>query len=95
MRIAAELKRDRKNKKEVTEVKKKQFFQTILEQSWEDAHFFLSSADNWECCLRIDRPQPAVMVPSLEKALFTIGELGTLFGLKNAKVLLKTEICHL
>ena len=29
----------------------------------------------------MDLPHPAVMVPNLVNALFTIGELGTLFGL--------------
>lgn len=53
-----------------------------LEQSCELAHFFLSSALRCECCFRIDRPHPAVIVPSRENARFTIGELGTLFGLK-------------
>jgi len=35
------------------------------------------------CCLRMLRPQPAVRVPSREKARFTIGEFGTLFGLQK------------
>lgn len=54
----------------------------LLEQSCDEAHFFLSSAWRVEFWLdrRIDLPQPAVMVPSREKARFTIGELGTLFG---------------
>lgn len=53
----------------------------LLEQSCEDAHFFLSSVCNVEFCrLRIDRPHPAVIVPRREKARFTIGEEGTLFG---------------
>lgn len=30
----------------------------------------------------MERPQPAVIVPRRENARFTIGELGTLFGLK-------------
>lgn len=53
----------------------------LFEQSWLLLHFFLSSADN--CCVfcfLIDLPQPAVIVPNLENALFTIGELGTLLG---------------
>lgn len=32
----------------------------------------------------MDRPQPAVIVPSRENALFTIGEDGTLFGLGDS-----------
>lgn len=58
----------------------------LLEQSCELAHFFLSSAFSCECCLRMDRPQPAVMVPSRENARFTMGELGTLFGLKSSYI---------
>lgn len=55
----------------------------LLEQSCEEAHFFRSSADNCcELCFLMDLPQPAVRVPSLENARFTIGELGTLFGLQ-------------
>lgn len=54
----------------------------LLEQSCDDAHFFLSSAFSPEfCCLRIERPQPAVIVPKRENARFTIGDDGTLFGL--------------
>lgn len=53
----------------------------LPEQSWDEDHFFLSSACSCECCLeRIDRPQPAVIVPSREKARLTIGDEGTLFG---------------
>lgn len=53
----------------------------LPEQSCEDAHFFLSSAWSCECCFeRIERPHPAVMVPRREKARFTIGDEGTLFG---------------
>jgi hypothetical protein len=54
-----------------------------LEQSCEDDHFFLSSAVSWECCLRMDRPQPAVRLPRRENARFTMGELGTLLGLQS------------
>jgi hypothetical protein len=54
-----------------------------LEQSCEEDHFFLSSAVSWECCLRMDRPQPAVRLPRRENARFTIGELGTLLGLQS------------
>lgn len=53
----------------------------LLEQSCDEAHFFLSSACNCELCrLRIDRPHPAVMVPRRENARLTIGDDGTLFG---------------
>lgn len=54
----------------------------LLEQSCDEAHFFLSSVVSCVFCwrLRIERPQPAVIVPNREKARFTIGELGTLFG---------------
>lgn len=54
-----------------------------LEQSCDDDHFFLSSSVNCITgfALRNVRPQPAVSVPNLEKALLTIGELGTLFAL--------------
>ena len=53
---------------------------TIPEQSWEEAHFFLSSTDSRSCFFD-DLPHPEVSVPSLEKARITIGELGTLLGL--------------
>lgn len=53
----------------------------LPEQSCDEAHFFLSSAFNVECCFeRIDLPHPAVIVPRREKALLTIGDEGTLFG---------------
>lgn len=53
----------------------------LLEQSCEEAHFFLSSAWSVEFWLRrIDRPHPAVMVPRRENARFTMGDDGTLFG---------------
>lgn len=54
------------------------------EQSCEELHFFLSSAANC-CCwfaFPLDRPQPAVRLPRREKARITIGDDGTLFGLK-------------
>lgn len=53
------------------------------EQSWEELHFFLSSAANCCCWLafRPERPQP-VMLPRREKARITIGDEGTLLGLK-------------
>lgn len=52
-----------------------------LEQSCVDDHFFLSSTFNWfEFCLRMERPQPAVIVPRRENARFTIGDEGTLLG---------------
>lgn len=53
----------------------------LLEQSWLLADLILSFADN--CCVLcflIDLPHPAVIVPNLENALFTIGLLGTLLG---------------
>lgn len=57
-------------------------FKPLLEQSCDEIHFFLSSGFNWFVfLLRIERPQPAVIVPSREKARLTIGDEGTLFGL--------------
>jgi hypothetical protein len=57
---------------------------SLPEQSCDEAHFFLSSALSCDCCLdRIDLPHPAVIVPSREKARFTIGEDGTDFGLDS------------
>lgn len=57
------------------------------EQSCEELHFFLSSAANCCCWLdfRPDRPQPAVKLPRREKALITIGDEGTLLGLRTGK----------
>lgn len=53
----------------------------LLEQSCDDAHFFLSSACSCEFCdRRIERPHPAVIVPKRENARLTIGDDGTLFG---------------
>lgn len=49
-------------------------------KSWEDAHFFLSSADKF-CCFLIDLLHPAVIVPNLVNARRIIGELGTLLAL--------------
>lgn len=55
--------------------------QFLLEQSCDEVHFFLSSACSVELCeRRIDRPQPAVIVPKRENARLTMGEDGTLFG---------------
>lgn len=52
----------------------------LPEQSWDEAHFFLSSTFNWDCFDLIERPHPAVIVPNREKARLTIGDEGTLFG---------------
>lgn len=69
------------NKRNKIKIKEKEGEECLLEQSCEDAHFFLSSACSVEFCrLRIDRPHPAVIVPKREKARFTIGDDGTLFG---------------
>ena len=43
----------------------------------------MSSAVSWECCLRMDRPQPAVRLPRRVNARLTMGELGTLLGLQS------------
>lgn len=53
----------------------------LPEQSCDEAHFFLSSTFNCECCFeRMDLPHPAVIVPNRENARLTIGDDGTLFG---------------
>lgn len=49
------------------------------EQSWEEAHFFLSSTESLSFFLD-DLPQPEVRVPRRENARITIGEFGTLLG---------------